>query len=311
MYTWGVVGTDLIGENFIETLINTGRECRVAMCSHTHIKERFKDVVFYDTLDELLEDKDITILYISTYVNQHKELIKKALAHGLHVIGEKPLFENAQDAKQAYTYAKCHNLLLGEANTLFYMPLYQRVKEEIRLGHIGHLKMIRAEFGSLKEEERASAVMNPETGGGALYDIGIYALSAVMQFLGDDVELASCNIVHPFKVDEGWSILLKNKQDQLASINLSIRCKLDKRLLIAGDEGFIEIMNYPRADAYDMVDPAMKHTTYKAGNSEDAVLYEIQQVETMLDKFCYDETAMSFTCNVMRIMDQLRKEITL
>ena len=84
----------------------------------------------------------------------------------------------------------------------------------------------------MKEEKEEAAIYRKDCGGGALLDIGIYALSAALQLMGTDIETVSTvGFDHPYGVDERWTILLKNTQQILACLDISIRSKLDKRLI--------------------------------------------------------------------------------
>lgn len=302
---WGIIGLDLIADEFIKKLKKLNLCYEIYCEDQTHNMSQKEDVKIYYKLEDLLKRQDIDIVYISTYLNLHQEYIEKALAYGKHVFCEKPMFRNKNDALRAYQIAKEKALWIGEANTLFYMPLYERLKGE--LYKIGKIKMIRAEFGSLKEEDCLSPIYQKELGGGALYDIGIYALTAVLNYMEGNVEeVKACHYQHKFDVDERWGILLKSDKQELASILLSIRNKLDKRFVIAGDQAYIEIMNYPRADKMKIIYPDMKTEIIEAGFTSDAVMYEIKTVEDQIAHGRIDNQNMLNTIKVMEIMDQLK-----
>lgn len=308
MYNWGIIGSDLIAEDFINELVQTNHICKVAQCNQNKIRKRFPNLQYYETVEELYKDKVIQVVYISTYVDQHQDIIMEALHHGLHVVAEKPLFLNAAYANDADNYAKKHGLLLAEANTLFYMPIYKQIEKMLHEGKIGKLKMIRCDFGSLKDEDVHAPIFCECRGGGALYDIGIYALTATMMFLKKPIDMQSCTIRHHYGVDEAWSIMLKNSKQELANISLSIRCKMEKRLIIAGDHGYIEILNYPRADKFTLVGPTMKEEYFTIGSTIHALRYEIEGIEEMITTKHYQNSHLKLTCDIMRMMDKIRKE---
>lgn len=301
---WGILGLDLIAYEFIEKLVKLNIPYAI-YCEDQSSTVMQENVRIYHDIEDLLANEDIDIVYISTYLNFHQVYIEKALAHGKHVFCEKPMFANKDDLLHAYHIAKEKALWIGEANTLFYMPLYARLKKE--LNKIGKIKMIRAEFGSLKKEDCSSAIYQKEMGGGALYDIGIYALTATLCYLkGNIKEVKAYHYDHKYHVDERWGILLKSDKQEIASILLSIRNKLDKRLVIAGDQAYIEISNYPRADKMKIVYPDMKTEIIEEGCTNDAVVYEIQMVENQIMNGLMNDENMLYTMKVMEIMDQLK-----
>jgi CII-binding regulator of phage lambda lysogenization HflD len=95
----------------------------------------------------------------------------------------------------------------------------------------------------------------------------------------------------------------------LANINLSIKSKLPKRLVIAGDQAYLEVYNYPRADNAKLIYPDGTSKQFKSGDTKKAVAYEIDEVENKIKNNELDNDTMVTTIKVMEIMDILRKEI--
>lgn len=109
--------------------------------------------------------------------------------------------------------------------------------------------MIQANFGSFKEYDVNNRFFNPDLAGGALLDIGVYAVSSVRWFMSSKPNTVLTTMT-PFEtgVDESSGILLQNKEMEIATISLTMRAKQPKRGLIACENGYIEIYNFPRAD---------------------------------------------------------------
>ena len=109
--------------------------------------------------------------------------------------------------------------------------------------------MIQANFGSFKEYDVNNRFFNPDLAGGALLDIGVYAVSSARWFMSSKPNTVLTSMT-PFEtdVDESSGILLQNKEMEIATISLTMRAKQPKRGLIACENGYIEIYNFPRAD---------------------------------------------------------------
>lgn len=304
---WAIWGLEFIADEFA-TMVERKKNV-VALCC----EDREQGEVFarkhhiehiYTKGQDMLNNPDIDIVYISTLGNEHFHNIMSCLHHKKHVFCEKAMFMCLREAEDAYQLSKSLGLFLGEANTIFYMPLYEEIKRH--LSSLGTIKMLRAEFGSLKEEDRNMPVFRKEKGGGAMLDIGIYALSAVCTFLDcQTVEIVANQKKHCFGVDEQWCICLKTPQ-AIASIALDIRCKLPKRLVIAGDLAYFEIYNYPRADQADLVYPDGHRVSIQCGTSKDAVFYEIEKVEECIRRGSVINPALPITLRAMRLMEELR-----
>lgn len=114
--------------------------------------------------------------------------------------------------------------------------------------------MIQADFGSFKEYDVNNRFFNPDLVGGALLDIGVYAVSFARWFMSSKSNTVLTTMtpltMTPFEtgVDESSGILLQNKEMEIATISLTMRAKQPKRGLIACENGYIEIYNFPRAD---------------------------------------------------------------
>ena len=103
--------------------------------------------------------------------------MRKALANGKHVLCEKSITLNADELDEAIKLAEENHVILAEAMTIFHMPIYRKLSEIIATGKLGELKLIQMNFGSYKEYDMTNRFFNRQLAGGALLDIGVYALS--------------------------------------------------------------------------------------------------------------------------------------
>ena len=145
--------------------------------------------------------------------------------------------------------------------------------------------------------------------GGALLDIGVYALSIVRSFMDKQPDqVLSQMLPAPTGVDEQATILLQNDLGQMATVARSMHSKQPKRAMISCEKGYIEIMEYPRADKAVIVDAATGITReITEGRTADALYYEMQDMEHAV--LTGDQSAMhlNLSRDVMSIMTDLRK----
>ena len=166
--------------------------------------------------------------------------------------------------------------------------------------------MIRADFGSLKIPSPGNPLFSAEKHGGAMLDIGIYALSFICYFMTSfPEETVHFSFDHPSGVDEAWNIVLKNNHGELANINLQFCAKLPKRAIIAGDRGYFLIHDYNRADTAFLIYPDGREEQITAGTSSDAVSYEICAVEEAIASQSYEMSCLDITENAVRLIDTL------
>ncbi len=139
----------------------------------------------YASYEELLKDKDIDAIYIPLPNHLHLEYIKKAADAHKHVICEKPIALNYAEAKVAFEYAQKNNVLLMEAFMYKHHPQWIRVKEIVESGEIGDVISIHCYFSyDNKDPKNIRNVL--EYGGGALLDIGVYAVSSARWIFNEE-----------------------------------------------------------------------------------------------------------------------------
>ena len=170
--------------------------------------------------------------------------------------------------------------------------------------------MITMNFGSFKEYNMNNRFFNMNLAGGAMLDIGVYALSIVRSFMDEKPdEILSQWKPSPTGSDEQATILLKNHSGQMATVALSLHSKQPKRAMISCEKGYIEIMEYPRADKAVIVDAETgEKTEISCGDTSDALLYEMEDMEHAVLTHDNSGLYLNYTKDVMDIMTYLRKE---
>jgi predicted dehydrogenase len=141
----------------------------------------------YGSYEELLADPSIEAVYIPLPNSEHKPWTLRALDAGKHVICEKPLALNAAEARAMAERARERKLLLMEAFMYRFQTRWRRAKDIIDIGEIGKIRAIHSWF-SYSNADPANIRNRPETGGGALYDIGCYAVSTARWLVGAEPE---------------------------------------------------------------------------------------------------------------------------
>ena len=207
--------------------------------------------------------------------------MRKALANGKHVLCEKSITLNADELDEAIKLAEENQVILAEAMTIFHMPIYRKLSEIIATGKLGGLKLIQMNFGSYKEYDMTNRFFNRQLAGGALLDIGVYALSFVRWFMtSTPTQIASQVKLAPTGVDEQAGILLTNSQGEMATLTLSLHAKQPKRGTIAYDKGYIELYEYPRGQKAVITYTEDGHQeVIEAGSTALALSYEVADME--------------------------------
>jgi len=129
--------------------------------------------------EELLADPDVDAVYIPLVNNLHKEWTLRAVAAGKHVLCEKPIAMNAQEAEEMAVVAKSAGKLLMEAFMYRFHPRTRRFVEALQ-----DPMYVQASFGFTVKDPSDFRLQAP-LGGGALLDVGCYGVSAARWILGE------------------------------------------------------------------------------------------------------------------------------
>lgn len=142
----------------------------------------------------LLADPDIDVVYISLSNEAHLQWTLAALAAGKHVLCEKPLGLDAREVATMHEAAAAADLLLVEGYFYRWHPRMQRIVELITSGGMGQVLAMSSQFcfdGLSDPRMAANYRLDPARGGGALYDVGVYPVSAAHALLGPDLRVAA------------------------------------------------------------------------------------------------------------------------
>ena len=284
-YNWGIVGSGWIAHDMANALIQEGVGIYGVASGHyssaIKFSEEFSIEHVYENYQSMFEDENIDIVYIATPHNSHYEIMKNALLHNKHVFCEKAITLNSTELDECVKIAKERHLVISDGVTLFHMPLFKELKKLISSNSLGPVKMIQVNFGSFKEYDVNNRFFNPNLAGGALLDIGVYAVSFARWFMASKPNTVLTTMT-PFEtgVDESSGILLQNKEMEIATISLTMRAKQPKRGLVACENGYIEIYNFPRANKATITYTSDGHTEeIVCGESGLALNYEIRDME--------------------------------
>lgn len=311
-WNWGILGQGVIASQMADALMKEHGGIYAVAGRHMDkvlaFAEKYTVQHCYD-IESLLQDEAVDIVYIATPHTYHYDYMMKALRHGKHVLCEKAITVNHKQLQEVMQLAQEKGLIVMEAMTIFHMPVFQKARELVESGAIGKLKMLQVNFGSCKEYDVNNRFFSSELAGGALLDIGTYALSLVRWFLHEQPDTILTSML-PFEtgVDEMSGIILRNSLDEMATVTLTMRAKLPKRGIIAGEDGYLDISEYPRANSFEIRYTKDGWTeTIDAGARGDALLYEVRDMEAVVSGAAENHT-LQISSDVVSLMDEIRRQ---
>ncbi len=250
---WGIISTGVIAGQFCQDMkhVSNGKLLAVAARQLTNAQSFAKKHEIdkaYQGYQQLFDDAEIDVVYIATPHNLHFQHVHDALMAGKSVLCEKPFTISSAECQQLYLLAKEKGLFLMEAMWTYFLPAIKKAKQWLDNGRIGKIKHIKADFGYPLPYDPERREWNVELAGGCLLEMGIYPIAIAQFFLGQPMESFTVNAqVAPNGVEKDV-IIMAEVNDVRLTLATSFQCKLQNWAYIIGEEGYIAIPNFWRAD---------------------------------------------------------------
>ena len=242
----GIIGAGWIAEKAAITL-NGLTDCEAyAIASRTKEKaeafaEKWKMRKAYGSYSELIADPSVDLVYVATPHSHHYDVTREALLAGKPCLVEKAFMANYRQAKAIVDLARDRNVFLAEAIWTRYQPVVKMMRELIG-SRIGTPRLVTATLGySMGDKPR---IMRADLCGGALLDLGVYALNFVRMFFDADIVSINSQCVKSetgMDLTNAMTLVLSN--GVLCNLQSSAACVGDNIGVIAGTDGNLIIDN--------------------------------------------------------------------
>jgi predicted dehydrogenase len=243
---WGIIGTGNIAKQFARGLAVLPDAELIAVGSRTKASaEAFAELFDvphrHASYEALARDPKVDAVYIATPHSLHRENSLLCLGAGKAVLCEKPFAINAAEAAEVINLAREKGLFLMEAMWSRFFPLMKKVRQLLADGVIGQVQMLAADFGFQARFDPSSRLFNPELGGGALLDVGVYVVSLASMVFGPPARIVSMAHLGQTGVDEQAAVILGYKGGQLALLSTAVRTTTPQEATLMGTHGQMRV----------------------------------------------------------------------
>ena len=310
----GIIGAGWIAEKAAITL-NGLADCEAyAIASRSNEKaeafaEKWKMRKAYGSYSELIADPSVDLVYVATPHSHHYDVTREALMAGKPCLVEKAFMANYRQAKEIVSLARERKVFLAEAIWTRYQPVVAMMRELIG-SRIGTPKLLTATLGySMGDKPR---IMRADLCGGALLDLGVYALNFVRMFFDADIlRITSQCVKSQTGMDLTNAMTLTLSNGVLCNLQSSAACVGDNIGVIAGTDGnlIIDNINNPQKITVNGPDRTYIETIPVP---QQITGYEYQFVacrQALIDGLLEPkEMPLEETLYIMQLMDSLRKD---
>lgn len=246
---WGILGCARIAINRVLPAMQQVEEAALyAIASRDRQKAESTAKTFgaqrvYDSYTDLLGDPDIEAVYIPLPNHLHKEWSIAAVRAGKHVLCEKPIGLNAQEAREMQRAAQETNRLLLEAFMYRFSLVVQEAIRRLRAGEIGELRSIHSAFSFLITDDPSNIRLQSHAGGGAMYDVGCYCINVLRMFAGREPRMAWAKLIWSPKygVDIGGAGMLDFGEGLRGTFETGFDARGETYCRVTGTEGILEM----------------------------------------------------------------------
>jgi predicted dehydrogenase len=243
---WGILATGGIATAFTADLVDLHDAEVVAVASRTEASakafaERFGIERAYGDWEALARDEDIDVVYVATPHSAHQAAAGLCLEAGRNVLCEKAFTLNVREAEELVALSRERGSFLMEAMWTYCNPLVRQLKALVDDGAIGEVRTVQADFGLAGPFPPVHRLRDPQQGGGALLDLGVYPVSFAQLLLGEPSDLTARAVLSPEGVDLQTGALLSWDSGALASVHCSIVGGTATAASVTGSLGRIDI----------------------------------------------------------------------
>jgi len=316
-WNWGILAPGRIARKFATEIQTLGNARIVAVGSRdinraAEFAKDFNAERYYGNYEDLAADPDVDIIYVASPHSHHAEHAILCMNNKKAVLCEKAFALNTGEVDKMVEAAKQNNVFLMEAFFTPFQPSYQKAKEIIESGRLGKIRYLQGWFGFNKSPyDMSQRLFNPELGGGALLDIGIYPVLDALWFLGSPDSITAHADLSQTGIDQNIVSQFVYKNGTYASIFASFFSTAGAGTDILCEKGTIKLR---RTDAVnqnlEVLLPGKEPESYSWPASQCGLKMEAVEVMKCLEAKQKESGIMplSMSSRLIKTLDSIREK---
>ncbi|MGT2756040.1 Gfo/Idh/MocA family protein [Streptococcus ovuberis] len=310
-FKWGFIGCGWIAEQMALEFEQSENHVIMAVWNRTTKRartftERFGGKV-YEELDAFLKEPDIDGVYIAVTADKHAEYMRACISYGKPVLCEKPFTVNAKETEEVMVLAKEKRVYVSEAMWTWHNDVAKQVKTWIKRGRLGKVQAVEIAYSlPMIWTYPRPRLIERDLIGGAVMDIGVYALRYAYELFGLPKSLTCQGDLADTGVDLNEEICL-DYGDFTAKLMIGINGSRGEHLLIFGEEGTLLVQDFHMAKQAEIY--GRQRETYRAKHDllllrqADLVAEEIKRGQLQGD------LTLDASLEVMELLDECRRQL--
>lgn len=316
---WGILGTGWVAHMFCNDLrangVTIGAVGSRSLATARQFADEYGVPQAHGSYAELVADPGVDIVYVSSPHPFHAPHAELAIRAGKHVMVEKPFTMNAVEAQHLADLAAEYGVVVLEAMWTRYVPHILRIDEILAAGTIGEVRTLIADHSQKLPAEPEHRLNDPNLGGGALLDLGIYPAWYADHLFGRPTRVLASAARTATGVDRQCAIILEYGEGQQALLQCALDTPGPNTAAILGTAGRIAIDTVWHDTAaftvFDADDVVLER--FDAPINGRGMHYQALAAERLINGTAGEEDVMpvATSVRVMDAMDAIRREIGL
>ncbi len=315
-YNWAILGAGSIAQKFAHDLklLPNANLYAIGSRSLDRAKEfasQYNIKKAYGSYEELAEDPKIDVVYIATRHVWHFSNAILCLQNGKAVLCEKPVAINKAQCSLMLETARKNKLFFMEALWTSFIPSFRKCKELAENGSIGKIKLVESDFCFKAYFDKEGRLFNPQLGGGALLDIGLYPVFFALEIAGVPTDIKAFASIGETKVDESCSMQFKHSHDIISILFSSIVTNGRTEAIIHGTNGIIKINSqWHIPSSVDLFTENKKLAHYSFDEPGFGYHYEAKEVMKCMDEGLTESTVFGWqkSMDLISTLDRIREK---
>lgn len=314
---WGILGPGWIAERFAESIQAHTGQVIAAVGSRSlgrskAFAETYNVPAAYGSYAELAAAPDVDIVYVCTPHTGHHAAAVLAIDAGKHVLVEKPLGLNADQAKDIASRAEAAGVFAAEAMWTFFLPKFDVIRQILEAGTLGTITTVVAEYG--EHFDPSHRIFDPALAGGPLLDLGTYPLALVTEVLGSPRRLHAIGEPHASGVNAQLSAIMQFDGGAQAVVNTHLHNFTPTTATIVGSEATLAIdgpFNMPGPFEVRFPDGTRLRHEEPVGGHFEGLHYEAAAVARAIaaGHTQLSQRTLAASARTLEVADEIRRQI--
>lgn len=244
---WGIAGPGRMAATMAAEFAHSPSNQLVAVASRDHgramdFAAEHRIPTTYGSYAELCADRNIDAIFVATPHPQHADIALEAIAHGKAVLVEKAFTDSVASSKRVISAARAAKVFCMEGVWTRFLPAVVKAREVIASGELGQVRAVQGDLTAFRTFDPTDRIFDRAQGGGAMLDVGVYALSFAQMFLGDPSSVHAVGGRLPNGVDGEFGLVLGYPDGRLATLQGGFTAQGPGRMMIACTNGWIDVL---------------------------------------------------------------------